>query len=82
VIAPILWTGLIHSVIDYINPLLNHRIDWLWFVISQMGFGLVAGLVVSRQHRIATWQHLPFLIRAGIEAPGVMHQRNDEDLRQ
>ena len=82
VIAPVLWTGLIHSVIDYINPLLNHRIDWLWFVISQMGFGLVAGLVVSRHHRIATWQHLPFLIRAGIEAPGVMHERSDEDRRQ
>jgi len=82
VIAPVLWTGLIHSVIDYINPLLNHRIDWLWFVISQMGFGLVAGLVVSRHHRIATWQHLPFLIRAGIEAPGVMHERNDEDRRR
>src|SRR5262249_10138581 len=36
-IAPILWTGLIHGVIDYINPLLNRRIDWLWFVISQIG---------------------------------------------
>ena len=42
VIAPILWTGLIHSVIDYINPVLNHRIDWLWFFISQLGFGHVA----------------------------------------
>ena len=82
VIAPILWTGLIHSVIDYINPLLNHRIDWLWFVISQLGFGLVAGLVVSRQQRIATWQHLPFAIRAGIEAPGMMDERNREDRRR
>ena len=82
VIAPVLWTGLIHGVIDYINPLLNQRIDWLWFVVSQMGFGLVAGPVVARHHRIATWQHLPFLMRAGIEAPGVMHERNDGDPRR
>ncbi len=82
VIAPVLWTGLIHGVIDYINPLLNQRIDWLWFVVSQIGFGLVAGLVVSSHHRIATWQHLPFLIRAGIEAPGVMPDRNDEGPRR
>ena len=47
VIAPVLWTGLIHSVIEVMNPVLNHRIDWLWFVISQMGFGIVAGIVVS-----------------------------------
>ena len=74
-IAPVLWSGLLHSVLDFINPVLNQRIDWLWFVVSQLGFGIVAGLVVSRQQRIATWQHLPLAIRAGIEAPGAIDEQ-------
>ena len=52
VIAPVLWSGLLHSVLEFINPVLNQRIDWPWFVISQIGFGVVAGIVVSRQERI------------------------------
>ena len=48
-IAPILWSGLLHSILGIVNPVLNQRIDWLWFVVSQVGFGIVAGIVVSRQ---------------------------------
>src|SRR5580700_4786554 len=81
-IAPILWTGVIHSVLEALDPVLNHRIDWLWFVISQIGFGVVAGIVVSRQERIPTWQYLPFAVRAGIEAPGAMHEKDGESHRQ
>ncbi len=55
-IAPILWSGLLHSILGIVNPVLNRRIDWLWFVFSQVGFGIVAGIVVSRQMRISTWQ--------------------------
>jgi hypothetical protein len=82
VIAPILWSGLIHSVVDFLNPVLSRRINWFWFVISQVGFGIVAGIVVSRQQRVRTWQHLPFAVRAGFEAPGAMDERDGEDLRQ
>jgi hypothetical protein len=78
VIAPVLWTGLIHSILEALDPLLNQRIDWLWFVLSQIGFGIVAGKVVSRQERIRTWQYLPFAVRAGIEAPGAMDEKNGE----
>ena len=39
---------------------MNQRIDWPWFVISQIAFGIVAGIVVSRQERIATWQPFPW----------------------
>src|ERR1700680_5040064 len=42
-IAPILWSGLVHSFVELIDPQLNHQIDWLWFVFSQVGFGIVAG---------------------------------------
>jgi formate-dependent nitrite reductase membrane component NrfD len=78
VIAPVLWTGLIHSVLEALDPLLNQRIDWLWFVISQIGFGIVAGIVVSKQERIHTWQFLPFAVRAGIEAPGAVDEKSGE----
>jgi len=83
VIAPILWSGLLHSVLEALNPVLNQRIDWLWFVISQIGFGLVAGIVASRQVRVRTWQYLPFAVRAGIETPGAMgEKKNGESDRQ
>ena len=55
---------------------MNQRIDWPWFVLSQVGFGIVAGLVVARQQRVPTWQHLPLAVRAGIEAPGLMRERD------
>lgn len=77
-IAPIMWSGLLHSILDIVNPVMNQRIDWLWFVLSQIGFGIVAGLVVSRQQRIHTYQGMPFAVRAGIEAPGVMREKDEE----
>src|SRR5207302_2264577 len=58
-VAPLLWSGLLHSILGIVDPLLNQRIDWFWFVLSQVGFGIVAGIVVSRQERVRTWQHLP-----------------------
>jgi len=79
VIAPILWSGLLHSILEALDPVLNQRIDWLWFVISQIGFGVVAGIVVSRQERVRTWQYLPFAVRAGIETPGAMDENNNGD---
>jgi hypothetical protein len=69
--VPIVWTGLLYSVLGIVNPLLNARIDWWWFLASQVAFGIVAGLEVIRQVRIPTWQY-PLAVRAGLEAPGVM----------
>jgi hypothetical protein len=79
VVAPILWTGLLHSVLELLNPLLNELISWPWFVASQFAFGIVAGLVVVRQQRVPTHQLVPFLVRAGVEAPGMMKERDDKD---
>jgi hypothetical protein len=78
-IAPILWTGMIHSILGIVNPVMNQRIHWVWFVFSQMGFGIVAGIVVSRQERIRTWQHLPFSVRAGMEASGMKNENGEKD---
>src|SRR5579863_8522807 len=79
VVAPILWTGLLHSILGLINPLLDARVDWPWFIASQFAFGIVAGLVVVRQERVGTRQFLPFMIRAGIEAPGMQKEKPPQD---
>lgn len=81
-IAPVLWSGLIHSILDALDPVLNQRVDWLWFVISQIGFGVVAGIIVSRQVRVPTWQKLPFPVRAGIEASGAIDEKNGDSDRR
>jgi hypothetical protein len=81
-VAPIMWSALIYSILGMVDPLLNQRIDWPWFVLSQIGFGVVAGIVVSRQVRVRTWQHLPFAARAGVEATGVMGEQSREDRRR
>ena len=81
-IAPVLWSGLLHSILEAINPVLDRRISWFWFVISQIGFGIVAGIVVSRQARVHTWQSLPFGVRAGIETSGRVHEDHEDSDRQ
>lgn len=67
-IAPLLWTGLAYSVIGIVSPILDERIDWLWFAISQCAFGLVAGFVVNLDVKVRTsqFQALPFAVRAGL----------------
>jgi hypothetical protein len=83
VVAPILWTGLIHSTLGIVNPVLNQRIDWLWFVLTQMGYGIVAGLVVSRQERIpSTGLHLPLALRTGVEESGMREEDRGENERR
>jgi len=77
-IAPLLWSGLIHGILGIVNPVLNQRIDWLWFVATQVGFGIVAGLVVSRQERMHTRQQLPLAFRVGLEASGLTNRGEDE----
>lgn len=79
VVAPIIWTGLLRSILGLLNPLLNERISWPWFIASQFAFGIVAGIVVVRQARVRTRQFEPFLARAGFEAPGMMKERPRKD---
>jgi hypothetical protein len=71
-VAPLLWSGLIYSTLGVVNPLLDQRIDWLWFIVSQFAFGLVAGFVVNLHVRVRTvqFQSLPFAERAGLETQG------------
>jgi len=77
-IGPVLWSGLLYSMIELLNPLLATHINWYWFIASQIAFGVVAGLVVVRQHTVSTRENLPFFLRAGIEAPGISEREDAE----
>jgi hypothetical protein len=82
VIAPVLWSGLLYSIMGLLNPVLESHIDWTWFMASQVAFGVVAGIVVMRQSRVITHENVPFALRAGIEAPGLMSPRENGEKRR
>ena len=74
-IGPVLWSGLLYLMLGLLNPLLESRIDWVWFMASQVAFGIVAGIVVVSQSRMPTRENVSFALRAGIEAPGIIPPR-------
>ena len=77
-LAPLLWTGLLTATLRLINPALNDRIDWVWFIASQVAFGMVTGYVVAHTKMVETVQTWPLAARAGIEAPGIEPERRSE----
>jgi hypothetical protein len=69
-LAPLLWTGFLWAILGVVDPAMNARIAWGWFVASQIAFGLTAGYVVARATPVATAQTRPFVARADVEATG------------
>jgi len=80
-IAPALWSGLLYTMLGLLNPMLASRIDWIWFIASQIAFGVVAGLIVVRHSRMPTRENVSFALRAGIEAPGIISPRENGEKR-
>lgn len=78
IIAPALWTGLLHSVLGIVNPFFAEHIDWWSFAASQVIFGLVAGYVVSRRGGLKKLRQVPLAVRLGVETPG-LHPDGDGD---
>lgn len=68
IVLPLFWTGLFYGTSKFINPALAGRVDWPWFVVCQIAFGLVTGYVVARSERIETRQTWPLAARIGIES--------------
>ena len=81
VFIPVLMSGITWALLRAVNPLLNARIEWTWFVASQVAFGVLAGWVVSRSEPIATAQLLPLPLRAGLEASGLYSEPHEADPR-
>ena len=78
IVAPLFWTGLLHSILGFANPAFNARISWGWFALSEIFFGIVAGIVVTRTGKIRTHQTLPFILRMGIEAKEFKSTKGDQ----
>ena len=76
-LSPVLWTALLASTLQLINPALNARIAWGWFIASQIVYGLITGYVVAHSKMVETAQSWPLAARAGIEAPGLMPEEEE-----
>jgi hypothetical protein len=68
IITPLMWTALLYPVLIFINPALAARVDWPWFVICQVAFGVVGGYVVFKSQKVETMQSWPIAHRLGVHA--------------
>ena len=76
--SPILWTALVWATLRLLNPLLDARIDWLWFIASQIAFGMTTGYVIHHSGTVETMQTWPLAARAGLEIPGLIEEKEGE----
>lgn len=83
ILVPLFFTAITYSALGIVSPILNSRIDWLWFVISQVVFGLVCGYVVNLHERVRTpqFRSLSFGERAGIHGDNLEDRREEEQQR-
>jgi hypothetical protein len=54
-VLPLLWTGTTFGLMGVVNKVLQERVDWAWFIVSQFVFGVTAAAVVLRSELI----HIP-----------------------
>jgi len=58
-LMPLLWTVVSFSLMGLVNPVLQQRVSWPWFIVSQFVFGVVLAAVVMGTEKAGP-------IRAGI----------------
>lgn len=68
IMTPLLWTGLVAASMGMINPALARHVDWPWFVVCQVAFGMVGGYVVFKSEKVETIQSLSLAAKLGVEA--------------
>jgi len=61
-----MWTAVIYPAFQLINPALAARVDWPWFVLCQISFGLVGGYVVFKSQKVETMQSWSMADRLGV----------------
>ena len=54
-VLPLVWTGTTYGLMGVVNPVLQDRVDWAWFIVSQFVFGVAAAVVVLRSEMV----HIP-----------------------
>jgi hypothetical protein len=70
IMTPLIWSALLYPIFDLINPALAARVDWGWFVLCQVAFGMVGGYVVFKSQKVETMQSWPLGQRMGMHAIG------------
>ena len=78
-VVPLFFSAIAYSTLGIVSPILNGRIDWFWFVASQIIFGLVCGFVVNLKEKVRTPQFRKetFAVRAGIHGDHREREGND-----
>jgi len=64
ILMPVIWSGLVATTLNILNPALNSRINWPSFVVCQLAFGLVGGFFIARSTHIRTLQSWSLADRA------------------
>jgi hypothetical protein len=54
-VLPLIWTAVSYGLMGVVNPVLQGRVDWPWFVVSQFVFGVTAAVIVLRSEMV----HIP-----------------------
>ncbi len=52
-VLPLVWTGTSFGLMGVVNPVLQDRVDWAWFIVSQFVFGVAAAVVVLRSEKVS-----------------------------
>jgi hypothetical protein len=79
ILMPIFWSGMVASILNVVNPAMNGRISWPWFVVTQLSFGVVGGFVIARSTSIKTMQSWTLADRIFVEAPGMRGHGGDHE---
>jgi hypothetical protein len=78
ILMPLFWSALIAVALNLLNPAMNGRINWVWFVVCQLAYGLVSGYFIARSTSIRTMQSWSLAERAFLEAPGIRPPNEDD----
>ena len=79
IVAPVAWTAVAWSSLWIVNPALEQHVNWGWFIVSQIAFGLAAGMAIARVEPIEVYQSLTLAERAGLEATGLPPEREEPE---
>jgi len=75
IVTPLIWTAVMAPGLALLNPALADRVDWPWFVVCQIAFGVVGGFVIFKSEKVETMQSWSVAEKLGIE----LQHRDEED---
>ncbi|MFO0846358.1 MAG: hypothetical protein U0797_28940 [Gemmataceae bacterium] len=51
-IFPLLWSGICYGLLGTVNPAFEEYVDWRFFIVSQMFYGIAAAVVVEASEKV------------------------------